>query len=48
MLKGGKLGAMLDRAGYTGHSNGINPSVLSDTLNKLEEVAVAMDRENNS
>ena len=38
---------MLDRAGYSGHANGLNPAVLSDTLNELEEVAIGMDRENN-
>jgi len=47
VLKGGKLGSMLSRAGYSDHANGLNPAVLSDTLNKLEEVAVGMDRENN-
>ena len=46
LFKGGKLGSMLERAGYREHAAGLNPSVLAEKVAELESVALEMQRAN--
>lgn len=42
LFKGGKLGSMLERAGYRDHATGINPNALMKALNEVESHALKM------
>ena len=46
LFKGGKLAAMLERAGYHEHAAGLNPSVLAEKIAEVESVAVGMREAN--
>lgn len=46
LFKGGKLAAMLERAGYGDHAARLNPAVLADRLVEVESVATEMQRAN--
>ncbi len=46
LFKGGKLGPMLERAGYRDHAAGLNPSTLYAQINKVEKIAVDMEKAN--
>lgn len=47
LFKGGKLSTMLERAGYHDHASRLNPSVVANSVARVEEVATGM-REANS
>ena len=46
LFKGGKLGVMLERAGYHDHAAGLNPSVLAEKVAEVESVALRMREAN--
>ena len=46
LFKGGKLGVMLERAGYSDHAAALNPSVLAERVAEVEEVAIGMREAN--
>ncbi|SUZ51572.1 uncharacterized protein METZ01_LOCUS4426 [marine metagenome] len=45
LLKGGKLGPMLHKAGYADHASRLNPTVLLESMAEVEKVSIEMDRE---
>jgi hypothetical protein len=46
LFKGGKLGSMLDRAGYTDHAARLNPSLVHGAVEELETVSREMETAN--
>ncbi len=46
LFKGGKLGPMLERAGYSDHAAALNPAVLAEKVAEVASVAVEMQRAN--
>ena len=46
LFKGGKLGSMLERAGYRDHAAGLNPSVMAEKVAEVESVASEMQTAN--
>ena len=46
LFKGGKLGPMLERAGYSDHAAALNPVVLAEKVAEVESVAVEMQQAN--
>ena len=42
LFKGGKLGPMLEHAGYHGHAARLNPAVLAERVAEVEKVAMGM------
>ena len=46
LFKGGKLGSMLERAGYSDHAARLNPAVLAEKVAEVASVAVEMQRAN--
>jgi len=46
LFKGGKLGPMLERAGYSDHAAALNPVVLAEKVAEVAAVAVEMQKAN--
>ncbi len=46
LFKGGKLAAMLERAGYRDHAAGLNPSTLAEMLSEVESTALELQAAN--
>ncbi len=46
LFKGGKLAAMLERAGYRDHAAGLNPSTLAVKLTEVESTALELQTAN--
>ncbi len=46
LFKGGKLGPMLERAGYSDHAAGLNPATVAQRVAEVESVAVEMEKAN--
>ncbi len=46
LFKGGKLGSMLDRAGYGDHAARLNPALVASAVGELETVSREMEAEN--
>ena len=46
LFKGGKLGPMLERAGYSDHAAALNPVVLAEKVAEVASVAIEMQRSN--
>ncbi len=46
LFKGGKLGAMLDRAGYADHAARLNPALVASAVSELESVSREMETAN--
>jgi hypothetical protein len=46
LFKGGKLGPMLERAGYYDHSAKLNPAIVAERVAKVEKVAKQMEAAN--
>lgn len=46
LFKGGKLAAMLERAGYTDHAARLNPAILADKVGEVASVATEMQEAN--
>ena len=46
LFKGGKLAAMLERAGYRDHAAGLNPSTLAEKLAEVESTALGLQTAN--
>ena len=44
LLKGGKLGPMLHKAGYGDHASRLNPVVLLESMAEVEKVSMEMDK----
>ena len=44
LLKGGKLGPMLHKAGYEDHASRLNPAVLLESMAEVEKVSIEMDK----
>ena len=45
LLNGGKLGPMLEKAGYVDHANRLNPTILLQSMETVSETALKMDKE---
>ena len=46
LFNGGKLGPMLERAGYHDHAAKLNPSIVAERVAKVESVATQMESAN--
>lgn len=46
LFKGGKLGPMLERAGYSDHAAALNPVILAEKVAEVSSVAVEMKKAN--
>ena len=46
LFKGGKLGTMLERAGYTDHAARLNPALVASAVSELESVSREMETAN--
>ena len=46
LLKGGKLAAMLERAGYKEHAQKLNPAVMVHGMAQVESISVEMEKTN--
>ena len=46
LFKGGKLAAMLDRAGYSDHAARLNPAIVAQKVDELESVALTLAADN--
>ena len=46
LFKGGKLGPMLDRAGYPDHAARLNPALVASAVSELETVSREMETAN--
>ena len=45
LLNGGKLGPMLEKAGYAAHASRLNPTILLESLKTVSQTALKMDKE---
>ena len=45
LLNGGKLGPMLEKAGYADHASRLNPTILLESLETVSQTALKMDKE---
>ena len=48
LLKGGKLAAMLERAGYKEHAQKLNPAVMVHGMTQVESISMEMEKGNSS
>ncbi len=48
LLKGGKLAAMLERAGYKEHAQKLNPTVMVHGMAQVESISIEMEKANSS
>ena len=46
LFKGGKLGPMLERAGYADHAARLNPAIVAQSVAQVESVAVDLEKAN--
>ena len=45
LLNGGKLGAMLEKAGYLDHASRLNPTILLESMETVSQTALKMEEE---
>jgi len=45
LLNGGKLGAMLEKAGYLDHASRLNPTILLESMETVSQTALKMEKE---
>ena len=45
LLNVGKLGPMLEKAGYADHASRLNPTILLESLETVSQTALKMDKE---